>query len=484
MEMRGSITYQFILNRIVTVIVLLLLPALLNAQPPVKKYMLTQGNMHIVLSKNLSEKELDDFILQYNVGDLALKQMIKNNFSDSIIKRGWTIDANNKNLLAISKPLLAADRFDDPSGRLNITINTSGSDKPVPLNNRKYGINIFRKQAPFSIKDSFVVFTLNGRTDARKVSLAGSFTNWQNNALPMTKTNEGWILPVKLMPGKHTYKFIVDDKWITDPANTTVENDGEGNNNSVFYVPNSLFKLDGYTNAKKVFVAGSFANWEDNKLRMNKTNTGWELPIYIDTGTYTYRFIVDNNWMEDPANSNKLPNEFNEYNSVISVGRPVLFTITGLPDAKQVFLAGSFNNWREFELPMTKTKTGWELSYVLGNGNYEYKFFADGKWIDAEGYIVKQHTPGSIFVIDPNYTFRLKGYNNAKTVYLAGDFNGWSPNAYAMKKEGDEWVMQVHLTSGKHLYKFVIDGNWIIDPGNQLWEENEHGTGNSVLWIK
>jgi hypothetical protein len=23
-----------------------------------------------------------------------------------------------------------------------------------------------------------------------------------------------------------------------------------------------------------------------------------------------------------------------------------------------------------------------------------------------------------------------------------------------------------------------------VDPDNPLWEENEHGTGNSVLWIE
>jgi hypothetical protein len=30
----------------------------------------------------------------------------------------------------------------------------------------------------------------------------------------------------------------------------------------------------------------------------------------------------------------------------------------------------------------------------------------------------------------------------------------------------------------------VVDQKWIIDPTNELWEENEYGTGNSVLWIE
>jgi len=35
---------------------------------------------------------------------------------------------------------------------------------------------------------------------------------------------------------KFTYKFIIDGKWITDPANSIVEDDGHGNKNSVRFV--------------------------------------------------------------------------------------------------------------------------------------------------------------------------------------------------------------------------------------------------------
>lgn len=462
----------------------MLCPALLQAQPPQKKCTFSQGSMQITLSKNLDEKELDEFIKQYDIGDLAIKQMIRTNFKDSLYNKGWKIEVNSKNLLIISKPLLSADNLEDPAGRLNITINEGRYSNPVSLNNQRYGINKFRKQAPFTVKDSVVTFVLSSNKNAQKVLLAGNFTNWQDGALPMIHTEQGWSLPVKLQPGKYTYKFIVDGNWITDPANTIVENDGEGNNNSVFYVTNRSFKLEGYANAKKVMVAGSFGDWEANKLALTKTDSGWELPIFLDKGTYTYRFIVDNKWMTDPGNNQKLPNEFGEYNSVINIGKPVLFTLDGLPHAQKVFLAGSFNQWRNFELGMTKTATGWQVPYILGAGNYEYKFYADNQWLDAEGNVVKNNTPGSVLVIEPNYTFRLKTKNPAKTVFLAGDFNGWSPNAYPMKKEGDEWVMAVHLSPGKHLYKFVVDGNWIIDPGNTLWEENEHGTGNSIVWMK
>ena len=53
-----------------------------------------------------------------------------------------------------------------------------------------------------------------------------------------------------------------------------------------------------------------------------------------------------------------------------------------------------------------------------------------------------------------------------------------------MKRIGEEWVFSVHLSIGKHLYKFIVDGKWMIDPGNPLWEDNEYGTNNSVIWIQ
>ena len=148
-------------------------------------------------------------------------------------------------------------------------------------------------------------------------------------------------------------------------------------------------------------------------------------------------------------------------------------------------LSGSFNGWRTDELNMTKTATGWELPYALGPGNYQYKFFVENKWIsDPDNPLTADNKMGNSFlIIQPNYTFRLKGKGNARQVYIAGNFNDWSPNSFPMRKEGDDWVFTVHLHIGKHLYKYIIDGNWVIDPGNKLWEQNEYGTGNSVLWI-
>jgi hypothetical protein len=56
-------------------------------------------------------------------------------------------------------------------------------------------------------------------------------------------------------------------------------------------------------------------------------------------------------------------------------------------------------------------------------------------------------------------------------------------SGYSMKKVNDGWMVELFLPVGKCLYKFIVDGQWIIDPGNKLWEQNEFGTGNSLLWV-
>ncbi|MBD0288433.1 MAG: hypothetical protein ICV79_23845, partial [Flavisolibacter sp.] len=230
-------------------------------------------------------------------------------------------------------------------------------------------------------------------------------------------------------------------------------------------------------------LAGSFNQWRPRDLSMNRTTNGWVLPLYLSEGTHAYKFLVDGRWIRDERNSNKLPDGKGDFNSFIALGKPYLFQLKGYKNAKEVRLAGSFNQWRDFELIMNKTGDGWALSYVLGPGNYEYQFLVDGARVTDPANPPAVNNGNSILIIQPNYTFRLKGYNTAEKVFLAGDFNNWNPNSFLMKKVGDEWMLPVHLSVGKHLYKFIVDGKWILDPSNKLWQQNEYGTGNSIVWI-
>ncbi|MFA5780034.1 MAG: glycogen-binding domain-containing protein [Elusimicrobiota bacterium] len=55
--------------------------------------------------------------------------------------------------------------------------------------------------------------------------------------------------------------------------------------------------------AQKVFVAGTFNNWDGRKGVMAKNPDGfWEAILKIKPGRYTYKFKADGVWSVDPQN--------------------------------------------------------------------------------------------------------------------------------------------------------------------------------------
>jgi len=51
------------------------------------------------------------------------------------------------------------------------------------------------------------------------------------------------------------------------------------------------------------------------------------------------------------------------------------------PHAKGVFIAGNFNQWNPSSHPLRKNKQSiWKISIPLDPGQYQYRFFVDGKW--------------------------------------------------------------------------------------------------------
>jgi len=451
-------------------------------------YSIRDGKMYIEVKKKMDERSLDSFIVRFGLDDLGLKYFIRTNSPDSLKKMGWYFEFNNAEMFGISKPLISSEDLTNVADKIMFTAKEPGNDALFPSvnNGMLFGCNRFKNKFPFTVQDSVVTFYLRNHNNANRVMLAGSFNNWDPGKLSMTKTDNGWTAQVKLSPGKYWYKFIADGNWMIDDDNEQRENDGRGNTNSIYYKTNYVFRLDTFINAKRVYLAGSFNNWHPKELLMLRTDRGWALPAYLADGTHTYKYVVDGDWKVDPGNPDRFPNEFNDYNSVIHFGKPYVFKLNGYENANKVLLTGTFNYWRKDELYMNKTATGWEFPYALGSGNYEYRFIVDGKEMPDPGNPVTVNNNGSLnsyLVLDPNYTFRLKGHSDAKQVFLGGDFNNFSTNALAMKRAGDDWVFSLHLSRGKHIYKFIVDGNWIKDPDNPLWEQNRYGTGDSVIWI-
>lgn len=51
------------------------------------------------------------------------------------------------------------------------------------------------------------------------------------------------------------------------------------------------------------------------------------------------------------------------------------------PGAREVLLAGTFNDWQPHRTPMLRNSGGvWGVELLLKPGNYEYRFVVDGEW--------------------------------------------------------------------------------------------------------
>jgi 1,4-alpha-glucan branching enzyme len=63
-------------------------------------------------------------------------------------------------------------------------------------------------------------------------------------------------------------------------------------------------------------------------------------------------------------------------------GRRIEFRVEVL-SAQNVSLAGSFNDWQPDAHPMDKDETGlWKRTLLLAPGQYEYRIYADGQWLN------------------------------------------------------------------------------------------------------
>lgn len=73
--------------------------------------------------------------------------------------------------------------------------------------------------------------------DAKQVFVAGEMTNWDDGKKPMERGADGtWRATLDLEPGEWLYKFVVDGKWLQDPATPDHDADGQGGQHSFVFV--------------------------------------------------------------------------------------------------------------------------------------------------------------------------------------------------------------------------------------------------------
>lgn len=72
---------------------------------------------------------------------------------------------------------------------------------------------------------------------------------------------------------------------------------------------------------------------------------------------------------------------------------------------------------------------------------------------------------------------------NASWVEIAGDFNQWIPEPMVRSQLPGMWQKVIPIGSGKYRYKFIIDGEWQMDPYHPVRQQNAYGTYDSYLEI-
>ncbi len=256
---------------------------------------------------------------------------------------------------------------------------------------------------------------------------------------------------------------------------------------------------------KNVVVSGEFNNWTKDKWSMIKIDENIyelrkKLSDFIDEFTWEFKFVINNEYWAEPSRRDKNAvrafengHALQSYNLKMYMAYPdkngnITFTLNGYDTAQNVVLSGSFNKWNREIFSMTKTKNGWALTLKIRPGEYQYKFIVDGNWIEDPTNPRKTLNEfngfNSIIDVKGRINFILDGFLGAKKVILAGSFNDWSESEYQMRRTQTGWVNTLMLSGGKHHYKFIVDDEWILDPGNPVKEYDGKGNINSVCMVK
>jgi Glycogen recognition site of AMP-activated protein kinase/Domain of unknown function (DUF3471) len=82
---------------------------------------------------------------------------------------------------------------------------------------------------------------------------------------------------------------------------------------------NTTFRLKGYPEAQVVALAGSFNGWDQSQLLFGREGDEWVCRLDLDPGVYTYKLVVDGNWLLDPANPQTQEDEAGNVNNVLEV---------------------------------------------------------------------------------------------------------------------------------------------------------------------
>jgi len=193
-----------------------------------------------------------------------------------------------------------------------------------------------------------VTFRFDPPVEAKRVTVAGTFNDWNPQATPMgdPQGNGVWEITLRLEPGTYQYKFVANGtEWFTDESAAEFVPDGFGGRNSVLHVGSEpltvgmggaggtaaeasgtevtfRFRPSETERANAVSVAGSFDDW-DAAAHVIKDEDGdgvWEVVLRLDPGDHAYQFVVNGDrWLSDPSATRFEDDGFGGRNALLRV---------------------------------------------------------------------------------------------------------------------------------------------------------------------
>jgi len=210
------------------------------------------------------------------------------------------------------------------------------------------------------------------------------------------------------------------------------------------------------------------------------------------------------------------------------------------PSARQVTLAGNFNNWGGTQgggrydpdidrLSDPNADGIWSIVVPLAPGRYQYKYVIDGgvRWErdpNNQDTAFEGGIENSLIVVPPTVDYEYEivtgtvisgeqrttiggeertavgdeegdgelhdvvlevEFPGATEVYVAGEFNDWEAQKDKLEEVEDGlFRITLELSPGAYEYKFVVDGAWMEDPGNPNSVPDPYGGANSVLTVE
>lgn len=170
------------------------------------------------------------------------------------------------------------------------------------------------------------------------------------------------------------------------------------------------------------------------------------------------------------------------------------------PSARTVTVRGDFNDWREQATPMQRDASGtWTATVFLPSGVYEYMFFVNGAdYRPDERNPLRRVNPydgfNSVVVVgNPKISPMISGRSayfiiydtEATKIEVAGSFNQWTPQPlFRNPSDAGMWGARFDLLPGEYQYKYLIDGQWTMDPENLNPKKDREGHTNSTFVIR